>query len=557
MGDVRPPQLQATIVAHLRAAKTPVTSRDLAARYLLIRGPDEATCHRLLAPILSEVRGVLHDPAAGWRFEARAAAAAGAAAPADAAAMAAANAGPGDPAGAAAPSGEAATPDAATTADESRLATPWDRTAGPQSLVDIVAIAVDGVGPGGSGHPRALTYLPVIGGEEMQEEHLPAWGLDTDGTVAPGYDLEDEAGAGGPPEAGAAGFAGAPGLTTADLEDLAEAVGDLPVVCHRAGRETEPLRRTAEAAGVPFQPRVLSAARLGHLLLGLKANHAAADLARALRVEAPGPDDCRGRARLVARAWLRIVPLLAAKGITSVDAALEYQDLPAAPLDLTGYAFTADDLRALPATPGVYRFLDRDGRVIYIGKAKNLRSRVGSYFVPGARGTAKGRAILERAYRFVIEPVGSELEAILLEAALIQEHRPPLNRQFEVHERPAPFGPRRNLVVATADADAPTCTLHLLRDGRYHQRIPGLDAPPGGPEGWARVATAVESIYYAGGGAGGEEIDWALVSSYLRRHRDTTQALDVDEAPSAKDALDRIAVLAAAAIAGGPRVHPR
>ena len=543
--DMRPPQLQATIVAHLRASRTPLTSRDLAARFLLIRGPDETTCHRLLAPILAEVRGVLHDPATGWRFEGRVTA----------------NAGVGDPADAPAPSAAVAAPEAApeaaADADESRLAAPWNETAGPQSLVDIVALAVDGAGPGGSGLPRALTYLPVIGGEEMQEEHLPAWGLDSDGTVAPGFDLEAEAGDG--TSAGAAGFAagGAPGLTTADLEDLAEAVGDLPVVCHRAGRETEPLRRTAAGLGVAFQPRVLSAARLGHLLLGLKANHAIADLAGALRVEAPGPDDCRGRARLVARAWLRLVPLLEAKGITTVDAALEYQDLPAAPLDLTGYAFTADDLRALPATPGVYRFLDRDGRVIYIGKAKNLRSRVGSYFVPGARSTAKGCAILEQVHRYVIEPVGSELEAILLEAALIQEHRPPLNRQFEVHERPAPYGPRRNLVVATADADAPTCTLHLLRDGRYHLRIPGVDAPPGDPAGWARVAAAVESIYYAGGGGGGEEIDWALVSSYLRRHRDTTQTLDVDEAPSAKDALDRIAVLAAAAIAGGPRVHPR
>jgi len=524
---MRPPQLQATIVAHLRASRTPITSRDLAARFLLIRGPDESTCHRLLAPILAEVRGVLHDPATGWRFDAGSAAAA-------------------------VPT--AAPPEPAAGIDASVLTPPWNETAGPQSLLDIVAIAVDGVGPGGSGLPRALTYLPVIGGEETQEEHLPAWGLDSDGTVAPGYDIE----AGDAAGAGAAGFAGAPGLSTADLEDLAEAVGDLPVVCHRAGRETEPLRRTAEAAGVAFQPRVLSAARLGHLLLGLKANHASADLARALEVEAPGPDDCRGRARLVARAWLRLVPLLEAKGITSVDAALEYQDLPATPLDLTGYAFTVDDLRALPATPGVYRFLDRDDLVIYIGKAKNLRSRVGSYFVPGARGTAKGKAILERTYRFVIEPVGSELEAILLEAALIQEHRPALNRQFEVHERPAPYGPRRNLVVATADAEAPTCTLHLLRDGRYHLRIPGLDAPPGGPEGWARVAAAVDSIYYADGGTGGgEEIDWALVSSYLRRHRDTTQTLDVDEAPSARVALERIAVLAAAAIAGAPRVHPR
>jgi len=541
---MRPPQIQTTIVAHLRAAKTPVSSRDLAARFLLIRGPDEATCHRLLAPILSEVRGVLHDPATGWRFEARAAG--GAAAPA---------------AGDAAADADAAALGAVTDANEPRPAAPWDQAAGPQSLVDIVAIAVDGVGPGGSGVPRALTYLPVIGAEEMQEEHLPAWGLDSDGSVAPWIDVED--GVGGGPDAGtgpgahAGGLAGAPGLAAADLEDLVEAIGDLPVVCHRAGRETDPLRRLAEAAGIAFHPRVLSAARLGHLLLGLKANHAAADLALALRVEAPGPDDCRGRARLVARAWLRLVPLLEAKGITSVDAALEYQDLPAAPLDLTGYAFGADDLRALPATPGVYRFLDRDGRVLYIGKAKNLRSRVSSYFVPGARGTAKGRAILEQAFQFVVEPVGSELEAILLEAALIQEHRPPLNRQFEVHERPAPYGPRRNLVVVLADAGAATCTLHLLRDGRYLRRLAG-NAPAGLAPGGA-VASLIHEVYFGAAASGGEaiDIDGQMVASFLRRQRDMVNVLDVDECATAAAAVDRLRVLGDAAVAGRGRVVAR
>src|SRR2546428_5932015 len=116
--------------------------------------------------------------------------------------------------------------------------------------------------------------------------------------------------------------------------------------------------------------------------------------------------------------------------------------MPAAPLDLSAYAFGADDLKALPAGPGVYRFLDRNGEVIYVGKAKNLRSRVGSYFTPSARGTAKGRAVLEQAHSLRIEPVASELEAVLPEAALISEDRPPPNRQVEVHGRPAPPGPR-------------------------------------------------------------------------------------------------------------------
>jgi hypothetical protein len=258
----------------------------------------------------------------------------------------------------------------------------------------------------------------------------------------------------------------------------------------------------------------------------------------------------------VARAWLRLVPLLAERGIVTVDAALEFQDLPATPLDLSGYGFTADDLRALPATPGVYRFLDRDGQILYVGKARNLRVRVGSYFVPSARGSAKGRSILERVHRIAFDLVGSELEAILLEAALIQEYRPPLNRQFEVHERPAPYGPRRNLVVVLADAGAPTCTLHLLRGGRYLRRLVAIE--PAGL-GAAGITPFLDTAYFAGATAGDEaaDIDWQLVASYLRRHRDEVNVLDIDECSSATQAVDRLRVLGAAAVAGGGPVVAR
>src|SRR4029077_11197355 len=114
-----------------------------------------------------------------------------------------------------------------------------------------------------------------------------------------------------------------------------------------------------------FQAQVISAAKLGHLLLGLKSNHASADLAQALGVDSRGPDDCRGRAGIVAGSFLRLIPRLEERGIDTVDALLEYQDMPAAPLDLSAYAFTAEDLKAIPAGPGVYRFIDREGRVIY------------------------------------------------------------------------------------------------------------------------------------------------------------------------------------------------
>jgi len=518
---MKPPQLLGAILAHLRAAGAAVGSRDLAGRFLLIRNADEETCRRLLAPILDGMRGLRHVEGEGWIFDPKAAAASEPARDER-------------PAAAPPPDGDrpAPVPPPALEAREDGGA-----------LLDFVALAVDGVGPGGSGAPRALTYLPVIGGEELQEEHLPSWGLDSDGVP-----VDDEG-------SRLAGARTGGGLEVADLEALAEAVGDLPIVVHRAGREAEPIARAAADAGLSFHPRVVSAARLGHLLLGLKANHATLDLAAALGVEAAGPDDCRGRARLVARSFLRLVPRLEAQGIASVDDLIEFQGLPAPPLDLSGYAFTADDLKALPASPGVYRFLDRQGAVVYIGKARNLRTRVGSYFVPGARGTTKGRAILEQVDRIETQTVGSELEANLLEAALLAEHRPPLNRQFEVHERPAPYGPRLNLVVVLRDSEGPACTLHLLRGGRYLRRMPGITTASDAPG----LREAVETGYFRSAPERREEteIDWPIVASYLRRHHDEVSVLDVDECASPAEASERLAVLVRAALAGSGKVVAR
>ncbi len=81
----------------------------------------------------------------------------------------------------------------------------------------------------------------------------------------------------------------------------------------------------------------------------------------------------------------------------------------------------------LPQEPGIYLMRDRSGAVLYVGKARNLRRRVRSYFGPqGKHGRLIGRA-LEAVARIDHEPSASELTALLREASLIREHRPPCN----------------------------------------------------------------------------------------------------------------------------------
>ena len=79
-----------------------------------------------------------------------------------------------------------------------------------------------------------------------------------------------------------------------------------------------------------------------------------------------------------------------------------------------------------PRLPGVYGMLDDKGRVVYIGKAKNLRCRLLSYFRENSRDPKAGK-IVERARMLAWEQTGDEFAALLRELELIQRLRPRYN----------------------------------------------------------------------------------------------------------------------------------
>jgi excinuclease ABC subunit C len=90
----------------------------------------------------------------------------------------------------------------------------------------------------------------------------------------------------------------------------------------------------------------------------------------------------------------------------------------------------ARDLSKLPNRPGVYLFKDADGTVLYVGKAKSLRSRVRSYFRKDGGHSLKTRELSLHAHEVDTIIVGSEAEALILEANLIKEYQPSFNIQF-------------------------------------------------------------------------------------------------------------------------------
>ncbi len=95
-----------------------------------------------------------------------------------------------------------------------------------------------------------------------------------------------------------------------------------------------------------------------------------------------------------------------------------------------------EKISQLPQQPGVYLFKDAAGRVIYVGKAGNLRSRVASYFQPGANLIASRNERIDRMVQTMVEDVDhltcqSEVDALLVENRLIKDIRPEFNAQLK------------------------------------------------------------------------------------------------------------------------------
>lgn len=84
----------------------------------------------------------------------------------------------------------------------------------------------------------------------------------------------------------------------------------------------------------------------------------------------------------------------------------------------------------VPGEPGVYRFRDGQGRVLYIGKAKSLRSRLSNYFGPLERLAPRTQRMLQLGRGVDWTVVGNDIEALILEHTWINEFQPPFNVQF-------------------------------------------------------------------------------------------------------------------------------
>jgi excinuclease ABC subunit C len=89
-----------------------------------------------------------------------------------------------------------------------------------------------------------------------------------------------------------------------------------------------------------------------------------------------------------------------------------------------------DQVSVIPEKPGVYKYYDADGRILYIGKAKSLKKRVRSYFTRGQQ-SAKLKILVSKIHKISYTLTDSEFDAFLLENNLIKKHQPRYNVELK------------------------------------------------------------------------------------------------------------------------------
>ena len=234
-----------------------------------------------------------------------------------------------------------------------------------------------------------------------------------------------------------------------------------------------------------------------------------------------------------------------------------------------------EKIALFPHLPGVYRYYDSAGKVIYVGKAKDLHKRVTQYFVPPERLSTKTRILVSKIADAQFSVVDSEADALLLENNLIKQYKPKYNillkdsktypwicisadefpkvfitRRVDRSKGNRYFGPyssalhARSLVEMFSDIyPLRSCNLKITSEAVLRKKFrPCLDFHIGRCRGCCVGAVStdeygrwIDEIAHMLSGKGGE-----IVRRYKALMQEAAEKLDFESAQEYKDRLDRL-----------------
>ncbi|NCD41836.1 MAG: hypothetical protein EOL88_07065 [Bacteroidia bacterium] len=194
---------------------------------------------------------------------------------------------------------------------------------------------------------------------------------------------------------------------------IVEITEEAVFVAHNASFDYNFIRSEFRALGYPYERQTLCTVKLSRKLIPGLPSYSLGNLCKSLQID----NNARHRAAGDAKATVRLLELLFTK--SPEPEKINLKGLPD--------QFNTARIKELPDQTGVYFFHNAEGKIIYIGKSKNIRNRILQHF--NNTSTLKAMEMKQQIADITWEITGSELIALLLESHEIKSHMPVFNRQ--------------------------------------------------------------------------------------------------------------------------------
>jgi hypothetical protein len=267
---------------------------------------------------------------------------------------------------------------------------------------------------------------------------------------------------------------------------------------------------------LPLELLTLSVKNLMHALYPDRPSETWEDLLTGLEVIRYESGNPQSKVRTLVQVFERILDAAGERSLLTVGELIDVSTGVSGSVDWSRFGFSAGDIAALPRAPGVYRFTDREGDLLYVGKTGNLRARLRSYFQERA-ADERIRRLRDSVYGLDFVALGSDLESVIEEQKSITRDKPRLNTRRTIPERRIATTAR---IIVLPSSHEGILKLYLLSDSS-----PLLECDYDGRNGGALVEMISQ---LAGGGEYASDPLKTLALSYLKRYGDRLNVIELE-----------------------------